>query len=188
MSGRSPGAKRCCEWHGGGAAGARPPVILNDEFAEPGAVSPPAASGVRAGIAVPLVDEAQGKTLGALAVISHHADRRFGAEDIEILEQLARIGAAALVGLDRARVEGALVALQTLEGLRPEAASESSRRRGRIPNQPTPLIGREREVEAIRALLLDGDTSLLTLTGPAGIGKTRLALGVAATLAEEFDG
>ena len=47
-----------------------------------------------------------------MCLSSHHADRRFGAEDVEILEQLARIGAAALVGLDRARVEGALVALQ----------------------------------------------------------------------------
>ena len=169
------------------AAAARTPVIFNDELAETGADSPPAASGVRAGIAVPLVDEAQGKTLGALAVISHHADRRFGAEDIEILEQLARIGAAALVGLDRARVEGALVALQTLEGLHPEPAREPNRRRGRVPRQPTPLIGREREVEAIRARLLDGDTRLLTLTGPAGIGKTRLAMGVAETLVEAFD-
>jgi predicted ATPase/DNA-binding NarL/FixJ family response regulator len=169
------------------AAAARTPVIFNDELAETGADSPPAASGVRAGIAVPLVDEAQGKTLGALAVISHHAARRFGAEDIEILEQLARIGAAALVGLDRARVEGALVALQTLEGLHPEPAREPNRRRGRVPRQPTPLIGREREVEAIRARLLDGDTRLLTLTGPAGIGKTRLAMGVAETLVEAFD-
>jgi non-specific serine/threonine protein kinase len=169
------------------AAAARTPVIFDTEPVESGCEPAATGSGIRAGIAVPLLYEAQGKTLGALAVISHHPDRRFGAEDTEILEQLARIGAAALVGLDRARVEGALVALQTLEGLRPEAASESSRRRGRIPNQPTPLIGRDRELEAIRALLLDGDTRLLTLTGPAGTGKTRLAMGVAETLVEAFD-
>ena len=169
------------------AAAERAPVLFEEDPVEAGAEAPAGGSGLRAGIAVPLVSEAPARTLGALAVISHDSARRFGLEDIEILEQLARIGAAALVGLDRARVESALVALRTLEGLHPEVASESSRRRGRIPNQPTPLIGREPELEAIRALLLAGDARLVTLTGPAGTGKTRLAMGVAQSLMEVFD-
>jgi predicted ATPase/class 3 adenylate cyclase len=55
-----------------------------------------------------------------------------------------------------------------------------------LPLQPTIFIGREREVGEVRARLLRPEVRLLTLTGPGGTGKTRLALQVAAEVLEEF--
>src|SRR6266852_1883041 len=55
-----------------------------------------------------------------------------------------------------------------------------------LPVQPTPLIGREREVAAVQQLLLREDVRLLALTGPGGGGKTRMALHAAAELSDHF--
>jgi hypothetical protein len=51
-----------------------------------------------------------------------------------------------------------------------------------LPAQPTALIGRTREVAEVAALLRRADVRLVTLTGPGGTGKTRLALQTAADL------
>jgi class 3 adenylate cyclase len=56
-----------------------------------------------------------------------------------------------------------------------------------LPPQPTPLIGREKEVAEVCQRLSRPEVRLLTLTGPGGTGKTRLALQAAAELTQEFD-
>jgi predicted ATPase/DNA-binding XRE family transcriptional regulator len=57
-----------------------------------------------------------------------------------------------------------------------------------LPLEPTLFIGREREVAAVCDLLRRPEVRLLTLTGPPGIGKTRLSLKVAAELTGDFSG
>lgn len=56
-----------------------------------------------------------------------------------------------------------------------------------LPLQPTPLVGREREVAAVCELLLRTDMRLVSLTGPGGTGKTRLSVQVAAELLDHFE-
>ena len=55
-----------------------------------------------------------------------------------------------------------------------------------LPTPPTALVGREREVADVAGLLARGDARLLTLTGPGGVGKTRLALAAADETADRF--
>ncbi|HJT58245.1 MAG TPA: adenylate/guanylate cyclase domain-containing protein [Ktedonobacteraceae bacterium] len=58
--------------------------------------------------------------------------------------------------------------------------------RNNLPIQPTPFIGREKEVAAVTQLLRRADVQLITLTGTGGVGKTRLGLHVAAELSDDF--
>jgi predicted ATPase/serine/threonine protein kinase len=67
-------------------------------------------------------------------------------------------------------------------------ARESEPRPNNLPVQHTAFIGREQEAADLRQLLSRADVHLVTLTGPGGIGKTRLALQVAAAMADQFAG
>lgn len=67
----------------------------------------------------------------------------------------------------------------TAPGGHPSASAE-------LPGALTSLVGREREAEVVLHLSARPGVRLLTLTGPGGVGKTRLALHVAGLLADSF--
>jgi DNA-binding SARP family transcriptional activator len=80
---------------------------------------------------------------------------------------------------------------QVFQLLRPELCAEFpplqslEARPNNLPAQPTPLVGREREIASALQLLRREGIRLLTLTGTGGTGKTRLGLQVAAELLED---
>jgi predicted ATPase len=56
-----------------------------------------------------------------------------------------------------------------------------------LPQQPTPFVGREKELGEVLRLLADPKVRLLTLTGPGGSGKTRLAVQAAAEVVDNHE-
>ena len=92
----------------------------------------------------------------------------------------ARRLAAALRLQDRALREFEALARGHAAGPRPGPAER------RLPAPPTRLLGRAEEVARIGAALRGSDVRLLTLTGPGGIGKTRLAVEVANQIGDAF--
>ena len=70
----------------------------------------------------------------------------------------------------------------------PESPPDSVPRQSRVelPSPPTRTIGREDDLAAVAGLLHEDEVHLVTLTGPGGVGKTRLALEVAYALERQL--
>jgi predicted ATPase/DNA-binding SARP family transcriptional activator len=89
------------------------------------------------------------------------------------------------------RQDPALAPLESAAAPKPpaEPSQEAKRRLAPVASLPMPLtslVGRAREVEETTQLLRSGQARLVTLLGPGGTGKTRIALAVAHQLTEEF--
>ena len=69
---------------------------------------------------------------------------------------------------------------------RPNISPASTSSKTSLPILPTPLIGRRREMDELTQLLCDPQCRLLTLVGPGGIGKTRLAIETASRMQDSF--
>jgi predicted ATPase len=67
-----------------------------------------------------------------------------------------------------------------------KAPSPAPARRRSLPVPSTSLVGREQDIDQIVALLEDPEVRLVTLTGPGGIGKTRLAIAVGERLEDRY--
>ena len=98
--------------------------------------------------------------------------RDLGDHRLKDLTHPQRLYDLAIGGLD-----GSFPALRTLEN-----------RPTNLPTQATPLVGRDQELAELAELVTDSATSVITLTGPGGVGKTRLAMQMAAEQVEHFVG
>jgi len=121
-----------------------------------------------------LTDSEIGQELGlALNTVKWYNKRIYRSLDVSNRTQAAT----------RARERGLVSAETGGETLLPQSSAHPNN----LPAQVTSFIGRRQEIEQVQYLLKD--TRLLTISGPAGSGKTRLALEVAnALLAEYYDG
>jgi predicted ATPase/DNA-binding SARP family transcriptional activator len=74
----------------------------------------------------------------------------------------------------------------TLVSSQSASAPPARARSTRLPIQPTAFVGRERELAALDGLLADSSVRCITLIGPGGIGKTRLAIAAASRAGDAF--
>lgn len=115
---------------------------------------------------------------GTIRMIEADARRPSRQIAARLAEQLAIAPADRSSFIQIARAE------RSIDRLAPVVTLE--RHRTNLPPSPPPLIGRAREVAQVCTLLRTPNLRLLTLTGPGGVGKTRLALHAAAELLGDF--
>jgi DNA-binding SARP family transcriptional activator len=89
-------------------------------------------------------------------------------------------------GAELQTLQGAVLAqdhkLDLADAGQHRSTSGVDRRRTRLPAPPTPTVGRDADVDALRTLVCSGERRLTTVLGPGGVGKTRLAVEAARTL------
>lgn len=123
------------------------------------------------------LDPADERVVRALISMLDRLGDRAGA--IEAYEELASYTSREFGVQPAPETRAAIETIRTREQIRAEGDPG-------VRWQPTPFIGRQRQVSDVGALLEAPGVRLVTLTGPAGVGKTRLALEVTAGLTDRF--
>ena len=132
---------------------------------------------VATGLSQEALAERAGLSARAISDLERGARRAPYRETVRLLADALGLAPADRVALEAAvdRGRGPLAGAAT--GRDPVAPT--------LPAAVTPLIGRDQEVASLLSQLRGSDARLFTLTGPPGIGKTRLALAVASGLVDD---
>jgi predicted ATPase/class 3 adenylate cyclase/Tfp pilus assembly protein PilF len=124
---------------------------------------------------------------------AHGGQVLVSAATVEVVGELVS-GDAGLLDLGPHRLQDLVREEHVYQLTHPELPSEFpplktlSARPNNLPAQPTRLVGREDELKRAKELVCSPGVRLVTFVGPAGIGKTRFAVQVAAELVESFPG
>ncbi|MEY2464367.1 MAG: hypothetical protein QOH64_2505, partial [Acidimicrobiaceae bacterium] len=146
---------------------------------------------VRIGLHTGESDEQAGNYFGpvvnlaaCLAAAGHGGQTLVSGATAALLEEPARLRELGTFRLDG--VPGEQRVYQCGEGAHPPVRSTDDRRRGNLPRRSGRLIGRHEEMHRISEAL--GAAPVVTLVGPGGIGKTRLATAAAQVAEADLDG
>ena len=132
-----------------------------------------------AGLSQERLAELAGLSLRGISDLERGVRRRPRLETVRLLADglsLVQEDRAALIAAAHGSPPPTIQALQTV----PE------RQRYRLPLAPTPIVAREREIHAISGLFTGAVPRLITLTGPGGVGKTRLAQEIGTLVSDSF--
>ena len=119
-------------------------------------------------------------------VLVSSATRELVAGELDAGVDLADLGEHRLKDLERAERLYQVVAADLAADFPPVRSEAPAVGASRLPPPPNRTIGRDDDVRAIASRIRDGDVRLLTLTGPGGVGKTRLAVEAARSMAPDF--
>ncbi|MBA2452730.1 MAG: tetratricopeptide repeat protein [Chloroflexia bacterium] len=141
-----------------------------------------------AGLSQEALSERAGLSVRGISDLERGQRRTPRMETVLMLAEALRLDESARAELIRASRPGLIPPAAEFNSspADPATANSDSAIQNNLPLQPTPLVGRKREVAEVISMLRRPDTRLVTLTGPGGTGKTRLALQVGLELTDEF--